>query len=71
MEFTNIFDQIDSLQHVINKPKRLPGISEVWQEVRPGLFRCKYSGRELSRTDFLIYQNLSDCGPLGFLTEVL
>ncbi len=68
--FPDIFSKIEEQEVIVIKSKSMPEVREFWKEITPGLFQCKITGRKLSRTDFHIYQDRSECGVLGFVVEV-
>ena len=66
----DIFLKMENSQQINIQLNSRPVISEFWKEIIPGLYQNRLTGRKLSKVDFRIYQNHSDCGPLGFLVEV-
>ena len=70
LEFTDIFSKIEEQEQKAPAVKQAPEVKEFWKEITPGLFQCKITGRKLSRVDFEIYRNHSDCGAIGFVVQV-
>ena len=68
--FPDIFTKIEEQEQIVTKSRSMPAAVEFWKEITPGLYQCKITGRKLSRVDFHIYQDRSDCGPIGFVVEV-